>query len=621
MTSIYRQPLLHDAVLALEAPTQVWSGEDGDIGAAPIHGVYHGDTRVLRRVELEFADSRVEGVGFVPDGADRVTFVGLLRGIDDDAPDPTVRMLRERLVRPGGMTERLVVESHLGHFISTTVTVRLTPDFSPMQEVKAGVAMGVEWKEDGDAITDGTRMFRLFAPGASVTREGPDLVLTWAVSVGPRSSAAVEWAVDITDPTMVVGPAPEDAPRVRVPATHEPRLARWLEQARSDLDALRLTLPVAPEDVFFAAGAPWFLTLFGRDSIWAARLLMPDNVDLAASTLRVLARLQGNKEDRDSSESPGKMPHELRSDTLRLPNEDVWLPALYYGSVDATPLWVCLLADAFDAGMPEEAIRPLLPVMRSALDWLRERSSRSPNGFVDYHDESGHGLRNQGWKDSGNSIQWRDGSQAQGPIALCEVQAYAYEAAVRGAALLDALGEDGGEELRRWAANLAERFRERFWVATPEGEYPAVALDFEGKAVDTLTSNIGHLIGTGILTPEEERRCADLLCAPSMATGFGVRTMSDGAAGYWPMSYHGGSVWAHDTAIAIHGMVRSGLHEHAARLAEQLVAAAEAFDYRIPELYSGDRTTRPIPYPAACRPQAWSAAAAVVCARAIASRA
>jgi glycogen debranching enzyme len=264
--------------------------------------------------------------------------------------------------------------------------------------------------------------------------------------------------------------------------------------------------------------------------------------------------------------------------------------------------------------MPESEVRELVPALRAALDWVV--ASAGDEGFLEYVDETGRGLSNQGWKDSGDSIQWRDGALAQGPIALCEVQGYAYEAAIAGAALLESLGEDGAEPLREWAQRLRRRFAARFWVTTTEGRYPAIALDRDGRPVDTLTSNIGHLLGTGILDPDEAHEVARLLTGPSMTSGFGVRTMSTDAAGYWPLSYHGGSVWPHDTAIVVRGMAREGLRHEALVVVEGLLAAAEAFAFRMPELYAGDdrsATPAPAPYPAACRPQAWSAAAAITC--------
>ena len=331
----------------------------------------------------------------------------------------------------------------------------------------------------------------------------------------------------------------------------------------------------------------------------------------------MLARLQGDATDVESAEQPGKILHELRGAPLEMPGEGITLPPVYYGTVDATALWVCLLADARRWGMPDDEVRDLLPALRGALDWLLS-ADNDGDGFIDYIDETGHGLANQGWKDSGDSIQWRTGDLAQGPIALCEVQGYAYEAALAGADLLDGFDQAGGPELREWAAALKARFAESYWVDTPEGRYPAVALDARKRPVDTLTSNIGHLLGTGILEPDEERAVADLLVAPSMLSGFGVRTMSTDAAGFWPLSYHGGSVWTHDSAIIARGMALAGLHEQADSVIDGLLAAAEGFGFRMPELHSGDprsETSVPTPYPAACRPQAWSAAAAVVAAQ------
>jgi glycogen debranching enzyme len=245
---------------------------------------------------------------------------------------------------------------------------------------------------------------------------------------------------------------------------------------------------------------------------------------------------------------------------------------------------------------------------------MRDYGDSDGDGFLEYVDTTGHGLANQGWKDSGDSIQWNDGTLAEGPIALCEVQGYAYEAAMGGAALLEAFGRPGAAEWRAWAAALKARFADAFWIDDPAGPYPAVALDAAKRPVDSLTSNIGHLLGSGILTAEQSRLIADRLVSPELASGYGLRTMSSAAGGYWPLSYHGGSVWAHDTAIAITGLAREGHAEAAETLADGLLAAAEGFGYRMPELHSGDSaadTRSPIPYPAACRPQAWSAAAAV----------
>lgn len=613
------QPLLDDAVIMLEAPTQAWSDDIGRMGTAPIHGIYHGDVRHIRSIEITVDGTALESIGCVSAVPQQTVLTDLLRGLDDESADPKVRMDRDRRVAAGAFSERITVTSHLATPVAAAVTVRVVPDFAPMQEVKAGLGTDATWIWDGSVCRAGEASFTLTAHEATVTQDGDALVLRWDAVVPPRGSVAVGWMVDLDDPTLVVTAArPSQAPQPAVPA--DSRAARWMAQATADLSALRLALPDHPDDAFYAAGAPWFFTLFGRDSLWAARLALAIDPDMASSTLRVLARLQGTAHDTSTAEAPGKIAHELRSGTLSLPNEDVHLPPLYYGTVDATPLWICLLADAHAEGMPEHEVRALLPALHAALTWMTVHGDASGSGFIDYADESGHGLANQGWKDSGDSIQWRDGRLADGPIALSEVQGYAYEAAVRGADLLDTFGEPGAEELRAWAADLRERFRAAYWITTPEGRYPAIALDAHGVPVDTLTSNIGHLIGTGILDPEEERACAALLTAPSMSSGYGIRTMSTGAAGYWPLSYHGGSVWAHDTAIAVHGMIRAGLDAEARVVAEQLLDLAEGFDYRVPELHAGDARVpggAPLPYPAACRPQAWSAAAAVVVTQAL----
>ncbi|WP_447947670.1 glycogen debranching N-terminal domain-containing protein [Microbacterium maritypicum] len=613
------QPLLDDAVIMLEAPTQAWSDDVGRMDTAPIHGIYHGDVRHIRSIETTVDGTALEPIGCTSPVPQQALLTDLLRGLDDESADPKVRMDRDRRVAAGAFSERITVASHLGTPVPMTLTVRMVPDFAPMQQVKAGLAADAAWTWDGSVCRAGEASFALTAPEATVAEDGDALVLRWDVVVPPRGSAAVVWTVDLDDPSLVVTAAlPPRAPQPTVPT--DSRAARWMKQAAADLSALRLALPAHPEDAFYAAGAPWFFTLFGRDSLWAARLALAIDPDMAASTLRVLARLQGTAHDASTAEAPGKIAHELRSGALSLPNEGVHLPPLYYGTVDATPLWVCLLADAHAEGMSEREVRALLPALRAALTWMTVHGDASGSGFIDYADESGHGLANQGWKDSGDSIQWRDGRLAEGPIALSEVQGYAYEAAIRGADLLDTFGEPGAAELRTWAADLRERFRAAYWVTTPEGRYPAIALDAHGAPVDTLTSNIGHLIGTGILDPEEEQACAALLTAPSMSSGYGIRTMSTGAAGYWPLSYHGGSVWAHDTAIAVHGMMRAGLDTDARMVAEQLLDLAEGFEYRVPELHAGDALVpggAPLPYPAACRPQAWSAAAAVVVAQAL----
>lgn len=621
------QPLLSDALIVLRAPTQVWSDRDGTVGAAAVHGIYHGDVRHVRALTVSCDDSRIEAISTAPDGPSRVVFGAILRGLDDTTPDPKVRLLRERTVADGRVSETWTVRSRVDAPIRTTLRLHLEPEFALLHEVKSGHAHARSVETETGAglvrISAGPQGLELRVPGAGLASRTDGVEASWQVEVPAFGETVVSWSLALRDDTLVVGgadaPARWDAAAVASRAA-DPRLARWLTTALGDLDALRLVLPDDREDEFFAAGAPWFFTLFGRDSLWAARLTLPLDRDIAASTLRVLARLQGTVDGPETAQEPGKILHELRASALEIPGEGISLPPRYYGSVDSTPLWVCLLADAHRAGLPADDVRALLPALRAALGWIRDSGDSDGDGFLDYIDRLGTGLANQGWKDSGDSIQWRDGSLADGPIALCEVQGYAYEAALAGADLLEEFGDDRDAAdaafWRGWAADLKTRFAEAYWIETPEGRYPAVALDREKRPVDTLTSNIGHLLGTGILDAADEAHVASLLRDASMSSGYGIRTMSTGAAGYWPLSYHGGSVWVHDTAIAVHGMRRAGLLDPARAVVEELLDAAEGFAYRVPELHSGDpRSTSsvPTPYPAACRPQAWSAAAAVVC--------
>ena len=353
---------------------------------------------------------------------------------------------------------------------------------------------------------------------------------------------------------------------------------------------------------------------------------------LAAGTLRALAAFQGTKTDPAAAEEPGKILHELRSKELVLESQGLRLPPVYFGAVDSTPLWLCLLGELWRSGRDEAAVRSLLPNAARAAQWLLGAGATGPTGgaagndtpgnggFLSYRDASGHGLSNQGWKDSRDAMQFRDGRQAEGPIALSEVQGYAYQAAVETAELFDAFGEPGGQALRDFAAALRLRFRERFWVEDDGGPFPAMALDGHGVPLDIPGSNMGHLLGTGILDAAEARIVADRLVSPELFSGYGVHTISRRAAGFWPFSYHCGSVWSHDTAIAIRGLLADGFIAEARTLADGLLAAAASFGHRLPEVFAGVRAEDSgvaVPYPASCHPQAWSSASAVVIAQAM----
>ncbi|WP_167050654.1 glycogen debranching N-terminal domain-containing protein [Salinibacterium sp. ZJ77] len=611
-----RQPVFHDAVAALRAPTQVWSRPSGAM-SEPVDGIYVSDLRVASGWRVLVDGVEPEPIVTLEDSGAHVRFVALLRGLDGVGADPDVRLWVERHVRGDGVDHVLRIESRLARATTAELTVELRAETTPVDFVKTGRAShpadprqtpsGLAWGAEAIEVelrTDAERSRGL----------GNLLRLSWTVEVPARGSVERTIELDARDAHAVVMAPTRRAPWVP-PALNEvdDRLRRWVLRALDDLDVLRLTL-LDSDDEFLGAGAPWFFTLFGRDSIWAARFLLPLDVTIAHGTLRTLASLQGREVVPATAEQPGKIIHEVRRGIVEIPHEGIELPPYYYGTVDATPLWICLLADARDHGLGHAAVEELLPALESALAWMRDFGDSDGDGLLEYVDETGSGLSNQGWKDSGDSVQWRDGTLAEGPIALSEVQAYAYEAAMRGADLLDHFGRVG-EPWRLWAARIAQRFREAFWVSDEHGRYPAIALDAHKRPVDTLTSNIGHLLGTGLLDDEESRLVASRLMSSQLDSGYGVRTLSTEAKGYWPLAYHGGSVWAHDTAIAIRGLHMAGFKDEARALSEGLLHAAAAFDFRMPELYGGDSAAevpRPLPYPASCRPQAWSAAAAII---------
>ena len=612
------QPFLHDSEVVLRAPAQLWARADGTIDDG-VEGLYVSDVRVLSRLAVAVAGTAIEHVRTDRPRADRIRLTGLLRGLDDEAADPRVRLDRDRRVTADGMTEMLHVVSGRDVPVEIDLTVTLGADLATMPAVKSGgrgqpqpVALA-----DGAASWAGAGVRAAVTPhGLETAADGAVLRLRWRTTVPPHGTVSASWTIRAHDSAAVVR-APQDRVLLPAQASGLPDLDRWLETASADLESLQLALPDAPQDVFLAAGAPWFFTLFGRDSIWAARMLLPAGLEIAAGTLAVLARLQGESTDPETGERPGGILHELRRDVNPL-GRGMVLPPRYYGTIDATPLWILLLHDAWRAGLDDGRVRELLPHLRRALDWLGH--AVPADGFLAYQDESGHGLTNQGWKDSGDSIRWSDGRLATGPIALCEVQAYAHEAALAAVVLLSAFGaNDEAASWAAWAAALKGRFRDAFWIDDADGGYPAVALDAHGAAVDSLTSNIGHLLGSGLLDTADEARVAALLVDPRLDSGYGLRTLASDSGGYWQLSYHCGSVWAHDTAIAVHGLLRSGHAAEAAELAGGLVRAAAAFGFRMPELYGGDDAASgaPVPYPAACRPQAWAAAAAVVAAKAL----
>jgi glycogen debranching enzyme len=592
-----RQPLLHDLAVALRAPTVCLSASDGQLRGSGTQGVLCADVRVLARAVVTVDGAEPEPIGHGVTSASTEQFIGILRGVGVPGADPTVWLRRDRTVLAEGLHETFTLVNRSDGAISVELRLDLDADLAPIETIKRG--------EPVPTAPPGVTV-QISAPDAHPAVEpGFPRALCWPLTVPAGAQASRSWSLSVHDSGAAVVPANTRLAHPHTVRADDPRLAALLDRAVADLDALLLTEPGHPRDVFAGAGAPWYLTLFGRDSLWTATLLLPYDVALAAGTLRTLARTQGRATDPETGEEPGKILHERRRTATPFTER---LPPLYYGTIDATPLWICLLRDAWRWGLPAEEVRALLPNLEAALGWIGRHGDR----FVAYHTPAGRGLPNQGWKDSTDAVRFADGRQASGPIALVEVQGYVHEAALAGAELLEAFDRPGAATWRAYAADLANRFRARFWVVDADGPFPALALDGTGTGVDAPTSNIGHVLGTGLLDDAESALVAARI--RDLANGYGVRTMAARAAGYSPLSYHCGSVWPHDTAIVARGLSRAGHPAAAAELARQLLAAAAAFDGRLPELFAGfgaDEVAVPVAYPASCRPQAWSAAAAV----------
>ncbi|MEP6630483.1 MAG: glycogen debranching N-terminal domain-containing protein, partial [Lapillicoccus sp.] len=580
-------------------------------------------------LDVELAGERSAPVAHGALGA-HAEFFGSARSLGSTNPDPVVEVRRSRDLVAGGLVERVDVVSRADRQVTGALRLRVAADGAPIATVKSGLTdlarlvptlsasgavFGDEWHETRIALDP--------APARLVETDGA--VEAWFdLDLGPGDVSEVVLRVTTTRHRRSNLDADPGGSRVRWPLRvtgDDPRLERTADAAVADLQALVLTDPEAPGDMFAAAGTPWYLTLFGRDSIWAAQLTLPLGTDLARGTLRALGRRQGVRHDPLSGEVPGKIPHEVRRVPYVDPATGMSLPAVYFGSVDATALWVVLLHDAWRWGLAADAVRELVDVLDAAVGWLTGDAVPDADGLLKYLDDTGLGLSNQGWKDSGDAIRFRDGRLGGAPIALVEAQAYTVHALECAATLADAFGRDGADDLRKRAEDLRGRVRDHYWVtdevdaeaARPAlGRYLGLAVDGSGRLVDGLASNMGHVLGTSTLTRDEAALVAAALTGPELLDRFGVRTLGTDNGGYNPIGYHTGSIWTHDTAIAALGLAAEGFRSEAVTVATTLLASAEAFGYRWPELYSGEPLMgRPAPYPAACRPQAWSAASAV----------
>ncbi len=399
--------------------------------------------------------------------------------------------------------------------------------------------------------------------------------------------------------------------------TSDPGLAAVLRQSVEDLGVLRIFDTDHPDRPVVAAGAPWYMAVFGRDSLLTSWMALPLDASLALGTLQTLADHQGRTEDADSEEQPGRILHELRFGPAAV--RALGGRNAYYGTADATSLFVMLLGELSRWGHRGEQVQALLPHADRALEWVERYGDADGDGFVEYARTTERGLVNQGWKDSWDGINFADGRMAEAPIALAEVQGYTYAAYLARARLAEGAGDPAtAERCFARARALKQAFNDAFWL--PDRGWFAVGLDRDKRPIDALTSNIGHCLWTGIIDEDKAQSVADHLLSDEMFTGWGIRTLSTAMTAYNPVSYHNGSVWPHDNALCVAGLMRYGFVDHAQRVAEGILDAAAHFGDRLPELFCGlsrSEFPAPVPYPTSCSPQAWAAAAPLEMLRAL----
>lgn len=623
--------------------------ERGDVVPGGEGGLYHEDTRHLSewRLSLNGAET-VPLTGAATDPEASVHY--LVNPAVGGVVEATIGVRRRRYVG-AGMHEDVILENHGDAPAALDVELRFDADFAHVFAVKRALEhaarprrrrsrkVTVETDRDqGRAVLTyerrGTRRgavitfsrvpdqldrrrakFRVELPRGARWRLCADVV-----AVASRSGALLEERRTCAHEGAVLR-ASREASRSRhalycspcgAVDSDDPGLVRAYDRSLRDIASLRLAGEDASAgEYLIAAGIPWFVALFGRDTLIAAYQTLPFFPELARGSLLALARHQGRAVDPVSGEEPGKILHEHRVGDLAGARR--LIPKFpYYGTVDATPLFVIVLHEYFQWTGDRDLLARLAEPLRRALAWLDEWGDRDGDGYLEYLREGRTGLANQGWKDSHDSVRFRDGRIADGAIALCEVQGYAWDARRRGAALLELLGDDeGAARQRAAAADLAARFDRDFWLE--ERDCYAEALDGEKRPVDALTSNAGHLLWSGLCPPARAARLARTLLGESLWSGWGVRTMGASEAGYNPVSYHNGAVWPHDNSLLAAGLARYGFAEAAGRIVRGLLDAASWYpDARLPELFAGyarDPYGIPVEYPTSNRPQAWAAGA------------
>jgi glycogen debranching enzyme len=626
----------------LEGSTFCVSDERGDI-VEPTMGLFAHDTRFLSRWALT-----INGARPLILSSRKVEYYSaafflrnpVVGGLEHDE----ISIARERFIGDA-MQELLVVSNHAPRRVAFDLALEMGNDFADIFAVKAyDFSLGdpahakplpapvapVYDAEDNQfvfAVSD-NGFHGLTQVVLSERGDTDGSKVTYRVELGPREAwrlrvdvipapdghrTAVQFAERRFGEELARVRASLAAWRLRVPQLRGSwdDLTHSFRQSVADLSSLRMDEDPRLPGQLPAAGMPWFMTVFGRDTLVTCLQTLLFGPELAQNALHVLAELQAQDDDPEADAEPGKIVHEVRHGK----GAEAWFPR-YFGTVDATPLYLILLSEVWrwtdDAGLVRDLRGPAL----RALEWIDRYGDRDGDGFVEYERRSSRGLVNQSWKDSGDSQLFHDGHMAATPIAPCEVQGYVYDAKLRLAQLAREVWRERelADRLEREAEELRRRFDEAFWCEA-RGGYYALALDRDKQRVDSLTSNIGHLLWSGIVPPERVDAIVDQLMGEELWSGWGVRTMSAGDAGFNPLAYHNGTVWPHDNSLIAWGLARYGRWPEAQRIVRRLLNASSYFDHQLPEVFAGFTRTEtpfPIPYPTAARPQAWAAGAPVL---------
>jgi glycogen debranching enzyme len=619
-------------VSVLDGSTFVVGDRRGDVrtDAGREHGFFCDDTRFLSRWVLRVGETPLELLGLDQSAHFAVQFFLTPRlGPDEEA---SCSIMRRRLI-DHVWVEEVTVTNHRHEHSEVRMTLEVDADFADLFEVKDGVVgkRDVSCRHDDGALTLAYEHMG-FQRSLTIAASRPAAVTRKGFAYSLRLVPGEQWSTTFTltphaaQPEVAFAQRQQRGSMAQLSASKSAELEQWLAGAPmlqtqdaalartyraslSDLGALRLHPDLLQGATLPAAGLPWFMALFGRDSLITSFQALPYLPGLAATTLRVLAARQARGRDDFQEQEPGKILHELRFGELTARGERPHSP--YYGTADATPLFLVLLDEYHRWSGDTELVHTLEQNARAALAWIEDGGDADGDGYVEYACRNRvTGLVNQCWKDSWDAIQHADGTLAKGPIATCEIQGYVYDAQRRCARLAREVWGDPAlaERLEHKAATLRERFRRDFWM--PERGCHALALDGEKRQVDSLTSNIGHLLWSGLLDEGEAAATAERLLDEQLYSGWGVRTLGTREAGYNPLGYHTGTVWPHENSLIAAGLARYGHREAASTIASTILQAAPYFEHRLPEVFAGypaSVTSVPVAFPTASRPQAWAA--------------